>query len=150
MNEFSLHLNFIFAFLSTIGFSVYMNSPKEQLIPCGITGAVGWATYYISNLSIDNSIFANFLAALMVSIISEIFARKFKKPAILFIIPGILPLVPGLGLYNTMLYLVQGNYGIAISKGMDVVLIAGAIAIAMLVTISILRTINFFKKKVKI
>lgn len=146
MNELPIHLNFIFAFISTLGFSVYMNSPKEQLIPCGITGAIGWVTYYLSSITMSNPIYSNFLASLMVAILSEIFARKLKKPAILFIIPGILPLVPGLGLYNTMLYLIQGNYGMAISKGTDTILIGGAIALAMLVVTSIIRTINFFKK----
>ena len=147
MNELPIHLNFIFAFLSTVGFSIYMNIPKEQLIICSTTGAISWIVYYLTNTTISNIAFSNFFAALVVSILSEIFARKFKKPTILFIIPGILPLVPGLGLYNTMFYLVQGNYSMAVSKGIDTLVTSGAIALAMLVTISMLRTIKFYKKK---
>ena len=147
MNDLPIFLHFIFAFMSTIGFAVYMNCPKDQIIPCGITGTVGWIIYYFLNIQLESIIFANFIAALAVTVMSDKFARKLKKPAILFILPGIIPLVPGLGLYNTMLYLVQGDYTLAISKGMDTLLVSGAIALALLVNVSLVKTFRFFRRK---
>lgn len=150
MNDiFSILTQFIFAFVSTVGFSIYMNAPVNQLAACGITGAVGWIFYYVLKINSFNSLMSNFIASLVVTIMSERFARKLKKPAILFVIPGILPLVPGLGLYNTMLYLVQGNYALAVSKGIDTLLTSGAIALAVLVVTSIARGVQANKKKIK-
>ena len=81
---------------------------------------------------------------------SEYLARKLKQPAIVFVIPGIIPLVPGLGMYNTMLYLVQNDYNLAISKGADVLFVGGAISLGVLIVTSIVRSINLFEMKKKL
>ena len=90
---------------------------------------------------------SNFVAALLVSYISEILARKLKQPAIIFIIPGIIPLVPGLGMYNTMLYLVQNDYNNAIAKGADVLFVGGAISLGILVITSLVKTLHIISIK---
>ena len=76
---------------------------------------------------------------------SEILARKLKYPAISFVIPGIIPLVPGLSLYNTMLFLVQNNYDSAISTGATTLFVSGAIALGVLVVSSLFRTLTILK-----
>ena len=135
MTDIPIYMHFIYSTLATIGFSIFLNSPIKALIPAGITGGIGWTIY--------------FLAAVIVSLISEILARKLKFPAILFVIPGIIPLVPGLGMYNTMLYLVQNNYDLAISTGTDVLFVACAIALGVLVITSLVRTLNLIKSRKK-
>ena len=149
MTDIPIYMHFIYSTLATIGFSIFLNSPIKALIPAGITGGIGWTIYYYLNEVSSNSIFANFLAAVIVSLISEILARKLKFPAILFVIPGIIPLVPGLGMYNTMLYLVQNNYDLAISTGTDVLFVACAIALGVLVITSLVRTLNSIKVQKK-
>lgn len=146
MSNAPLYLHFIFAFLATVCFSIFLNAPKKELVYCGLTGAFGWITYCILKLLNFNSIFSNFAASFVVGQISEFLAKKLKKPAILFVIPGIVSLVPGLGLYKTMFYLVQGNYDLAFSMGTDAVLISGAIALGILVNTSISRTIKTLNK----
>lgn len=135
--EMPLYLHFIFAFMATVGYSIFFNVPRKQLLYCGIAGAAGWVVYIISNNILFNPVFSNFLASLTVTLTSEKLARKLKKPAILFIIPGIIPLVPGLGLYKTMLSFVQGDYNLAISKGIETLLVSGAIALGIMVTTSL-------------
>ncbi len=151
MTDMPIYLHFIYSTLATVGFAVFLNAPKSTLIPAGITGGVGWTIFYFLVNFSSNDIFANFFAALVVSLISEILARKLKHPAILFVIPGIIPLVPGLGMYNTMLYLVQSNYDLAISTGANVLFVGAAIALGVLVITSLGKTINIFihTKKVR-
>ena len=146
MTNMPVFMHFIYSFISTIGFAVFLKAPKSTLIPSGFVGGIGWAVYYFLMTITNNNIMSNFTAALLVSLISELFARKLKKPAILFIIPGIIPLVPGLGMYNTMLNFVQGHYNLAISTGTDTILTSGAIALGLLVTTSTLKTINTLNK----
>ncbi len=95
----------------------------------------------------NNNIMSNFIAALLVSLSSELLARKLKQPAIVFTIPGIILLVPGLGMYNTMLYLVQGNYTAAIAKGADVLFIAGALSMGVLIVTALFKTIVMVSQK---
>ena len=63
----------------------------------------------------------------------------------MFVIPGILPLIPGIGLYNTMLSLIQKNYSLAMSKGTDALFLSAAIALGVLVVTSFVRTLNLLK-----
>ena len=142
MTDMPVYMHFLYSTIATIGFSVFLNAPKSALIPAGLTGGIGWSVYYFLIHTTNNDILANFLASILVALISEILARKLKYPAILFVIPGIIPLVPGLGMYNTMLYLVQSNYELAISKGANVLFIGGAISLGVLVVTSLSRTLN--------
>ena len=142
MTDMPIYMHFLYSTIATMGFSVFLNAPKSALIPSGLTGGIGWTFYYYLINATNNDILSNFLAAVLVAWISEYLARKLKYPAILFVIPGIIPLVPGLGMYNTMLYLVQTNYELAISKGANVLFVGGAISLGVLVVTSLSRTLN--------
>lgn len=142
MTNMPVYMHFLYSTLATIGFSIYFNVPKSALILSGLTGGIGWSLYYVLINSTNNDILSNFIAAIVVAWISEILARKLKHPAILFVIPGIIPLVPGLGMYNTMLYLAQSNYELAIAKGANVLFVGGAISLGVLVVTSLSRTFN--------
>ncbi|MCC3864468.1 threonine/serine exporter family protein [Terrisporobacter petrolearius] len=147
MTDMPLYLHFIYSFFATVGFAIFLNAPKSTLISSGFVGGLGWSVfYYLVKLS-GNDILANFIAALLVSYFSEILARKLRQPAIIFIIPGIIPLVPGLGMYNTMLYLVQHDYNNAISKGADVLFVGGAISLGILVVTSLVKTLHMLSIK---
>lgn len=72
--------------------------------------------------------------------------RKFwracqKAPANIFSLIGIVPLVPGGGLYQTMLALVMDDYSAALSTGVQTMLIAGAIALAIAVVAVFFRAL---------
>lgn len=142
MSDMPIYFHFIFAVVATVGFSIFFNSPVKSLVPAGIAGGIAWSVYiYLFRLT-NNSVFSNFIAAVLVSFFSEILARKMKQPAIVFVIPGILPLVPGLGLYNTMLHVVQKNFDLALSTGADTILISGAISLGVLVVTSLSKTLK--------
>lgn len=147
MTDMPVFIHFIYSFISTIGFAVFLKAPKSTLIPSGFAGGVGWSVYYFLMTVTNNNIMSNFIAALLVSLISELFARKFKQPAIVFTIPGIILLVPGLGMYNTMLYLVQSNYTAAIAKGADVLFVAGALSMGVLIVTSLFKTMVMISQK---
>ena len=147
MTNMPLYMHFIYSFMVTIGFSVFLNAPKSTLFPCGFVGAMGWTSFYFFNQVTKNNILANFIAALLVSYISEILARKLKQPAIIFVIFGVIPLVPGLGMYNTMLYLIQNDYNNAIAKGADVLFVGGAISLGVLIITSLAKTFRLISMK---
>ncbi|WP_297136543.1 threonine/serine exporter family protein [Terrisporobacter sp.] len=144
----TLITNFIFSALATAGFSIFFNSPKRSLIPVGVIGGIGWTIYMILFDISENAILANFFAASFISLVSEILARKMKFPAIIFAIPGILPLIPGLGLYKTMLFLVEGNYTDAVSVGTNAVFVSASIAMGVLLITSLVNTYYIIRTKI--
>lgn len=149
MTNMPLYLHFLYSLIATIGFSIFLCVPRKTLLATGFSGALGWSIYYIMSSFSVNEVSSNFLATLIVTLLSEILARKLKQPAIIFIIPGIIPLVPGLGMYKTMLYLVQSKYYEAIAKGVNVLLVGGAIALGVLIITSLSNTLNHLSLKEK-
>lgn len=124
----SILLQFIYSFFGTTGFAIYFGSPVNSIIPSGIAGGASWSLYYIVYSNFDNKILATFMGAFLVGTLGEILATKYKKPATVFITPGIVTLVPGAGMYYTMSYLVNENFISAIDEGVEVFFIAAAIA----------------------
>ena len=82
-------------------------------------------------LGLDSAPVAAFVAGVLVGISAEITARLRKGPAIVYATMGVIPLVPGYGLYRTMEYMVQTDYMQALAAGMETALVAGAIALSL-------------------
>ena len=134
----SIHV--IFSYLAAVGFAVFLNSPKKTLYVAGGIGMISWVIYVLlMRINID-MMTSNFIGASIAALLSEILARKMKKPTILFIVPGIITLIPGLGLYNTMSYVVEGDFQLAFTTGANVLLASGAIALGVIVISSLFRT----------
>jgi len=140
-----LILQFIFSFFATAGFSIFFNAPFKSILPTGIAGALSWTLYYIINQNYNHKIIGVFLGAFLVGLFGEFLAIKLKKPATVFITPGIVPLVPGAGMYYTMLNLVQNNFSKAASFGAETFFLAASIAIGVIASTIFSRSIRSFK-----
>lgn len=131
----------LYAFLATVGFAVIFNAPKDTIVKSGLHGMAGWAVYLLTKEFTSSPIGGSFLAALTVGILGEIFAKVFKKPSTTFTIPGIIPLVPGAGIYYTMLALTKKNFFSAADSGSQTILVSIAIASGIIVSSSFNRAI---------
>ncbi len=139
-------LNSFYAFLSSLGFGILFNIRGKNLIIASIGGGLGWFTYLLSSKLQPSIVFSLFLASMVVSIYSEIMARVYKNPVTIFIICAIIPLVPGGGMYFATLEAVKGNLNAALSKGVETLFSAGAIAVAIVFVSSISTTFKKIKK----
>lgn len=138
---------FVFAFLATLGFCILFHVPARKIPPASAVGGIGWLLYLIC-LSFDMSTTSScFIAACAVGLLSDIASRVFKDAATLFVLPGILCLVPGAGMYNTMLAVINGDLKEAASICITTLSMAGAIALGLLVVGSFLRIIVAIVKK---
>ncbi|SJZ88923.1 threonine/serine exporter family protein [Selenihalanaerobacter shriftii] len=128
-------------FLATIAFGIIFKLPKKALFNAGLAGVLGWAAYNFALGYADNQIFASFIGVVVITIIAEVSARLLKEPATLFIVAGIIPLVPGSQAYFTMLNLIEKDYQAAIETGIETLLIAGAMS-AGIIFVGILVTLK--------
>ncbi len=148
----NLMLQFILASLGTIGFAIVSSTPKESLIKTGIIGGAGWAIYVYLTRQNAPLFFSYFLSAAFLSLAGEIAARIFHNPATVFIIPAIIPLVPGYSLYLSMLEFMSGSYDKGIQKGVETLFGAAAIAVGIILASSIARIFyqQYNKYKIRI
>ena len=120
----------IAAVTGTVGFSVLYSVPRAYYPYCGFIGGAGWFLYclLIPNCSPPE---ATLLAAILVVLLSRLFAVKERCPVTIFLISGMFPLVPGGGIYWTAYYIVTGEMELAAEKGFTAVKVAVAIVLAI-------------------
>ncbi len=123
-------LNLIYCFAASLFFALIMNAPKKTLIHSSIVASIGYIIYITCSNELNITL-GFFAGTTFVAMMGEIFARKFKMPATIFIFPAVIPMVPGYGLYQTMLALVQNNITQALEIGVNTILNIAAMAIAM-------------------
>lgn len=139
--------NFVFAFLATAGYSIFFNVPVRLLGWVSSVGGLGWMIYLIGEDYLPSPSVYAFLAAVFVSILGEILARKLRQPAIIIVIPGILPLIPGIGLYRTVYAIMQKNYAQAGSYGLKALSVSIGIAMGVLIISSLSKFFNMYQLK---
>ena len=126
------------SFLATLAYAVLFNVPKQYYTTCGITGLSGWIVY-LAMCQVTTVALASFVGTLAVVLISRIFTVRKKCPITIFLVSGIIPLVPGAGIYYTAYYLVTGQMSLAAVKGLEAVKIAFAIVLGIIFVVSIPR-----------
>ena len=144
----------VFGFFSTLGFGIVFNAPKKHLITVSLIGAVGMFILFFMTTEYG-LISASFFGTCAVAILAEIASRAGKDATTIFIIPGIIPFVPGAPLYETMSNLLIGDYTESITNGTQALIIAGCIAgalvfmaaFARLILVLVNRLSMFFTRK---
>lgn len=138
-------LPFLYATLATFGFAIVFEVKKPKfLLFSSLIGGLGWLMFLLLEGHVA-PVFQYLYATIFVSAMSEITARIWKAPATIFLLPGIIPLVPGGGLYYCMSYLLDGDYTLFAQKGLQTTAYAGAIAAGVSIVTSLVRVI-FWKR----
>ncbi|MGN0504957.1 MAG: threonine/serine exporter family protein [Lachnospiraceae bacterium] len=132
MNEYLVSL--LTAFVGTIGFSIFFNIKKERLLYVAISGTVICAIYLCCLKWLHGNLFlSNLIPSILATIYAELSARLKKAPAIVFLLPAIIVLIPGGSFYYTMSHLVNGNEEQFREVGMQTMQSALGIAVGILV-----------------
>lgn len=141
MSLWEMLLQVVSAFVGVVTLAVLFRVPKRYLVLTGVTGAVGWFVQLTMTELLDNQVFVAFLAAFSVAVLSQIFARISKAPVTLYLVTGILPLVPGIGMYRTVYYLLQGDNKQTSHYLAYTLQVAGMIALAIFVVDSFFKVV---------
>ena len=107
----------------------------------------GFITFTAVRSSGPPDFFAGFLSAAAVSFYAEVLARLQKSTVTTYLLIGIIPMVPGAGIYHTMEYCIQGDTALFISEGLHTLGMAGALAIGILVVDSTWRMIRLVQRR---
>lgn len=117
------------------GFSCfYMNTAIRDIFYGALTGAAGWIVFKLTD--------SYFAASFTVGFISVITNWITRRPATVFMLPGLLPLVPGGGMFYTMRHAVQGSMKLSASTGFETLSAAGAIAFGIALASSLQKIVS--------
>lgn len=140
---------FLAAVAGTIAFGAMFGVEREYYSYCGLIGGAGWAVYVIlwERMQFASEAVTVFLATVLVIFLSRLCAVKKRCPVTIFLISGILPLVPGAGIYWTAYYLVTDQLAEASQRGFLAVKAAIAIVLGIVFVFEIPQ--SFFRRAVR-
>ena len=140
-------LQILAAGIGTVAFGALFGVPSKYYPYCGLIAASGWAVYVFlwMRTGFWSEAVVVFLATVLVILMSRFFAVRERCPVTIFLICGILPLVPGAGIYWTCYYLVTGQLDEASTRGFSALKAAVAIVLGIVFVFEIPQ--RFFKGK---
>lgn len=146
---YSFVVHCLVSFIGCVGFAIYWNVHGYGVPLCALGGMLTWAVYLIAIKLGCGVIGANFWAAVVAAIFSEVMARIRKYPAITYLVVSAFPLLPGAGIYYTMSYILQNNTDMAWQKGMETAAIAGVMAVGILLVSTAVRFYYVLRGRIK-
>ena len=98
----------IFGGVTSLGFALMFNTPKRALWTVFILGALGYLIKFILFKEIEvNLILSIFIASSFVGISGMYFAHRTHTPPIIFMIPAVINMIPGLISYEFMMGMID-------------------------------------------
>lgn len=92
--------------MGSLAFGIVYKMKAQRLWVVAVGGGAGWFVYSVLFL-VTGSVFAgNMGASMFATGYSEIMARRKKAPVVVFLLPCLIPLVPGGSLYYAMNHVV--------------------------------------------
>ncbi len=123
----------IISAFATLGFSLFYDSPKKSYKVVFVSGFISWFLYKNLTNILNNKFVAILLASAVIGIIGEISSTKIHMPVTVFVIPGIISLVPGADMYYTMYYIIEQNSKLALHHAGNSMVFACSIALGILI-----------------
>ena len=136
----------VFAFLGCLGFCPSFNVQGMGALLCCLGGGLSWAVYLTVIFLGGNSYIATLLAAVLVSVYSEIMARVRKCPATSYLTISLFPLVPGLTIYQAMDHGIRGNTDLFWETFLRAFGAAGCIALGLLAVTAVMDIRRHWKR----
>jgi uncharacterized membrane protein YjjB (DUF3815 family) len=142
--------NTFWAGIAALGFAVLFNVPRRALFGCALGGALAYGVRtLLVQFGVTGIEAATLLGAIVVGFVGVKFGHRWHVPAPVFIVPGVIPLVPGYLAFRTMidlLTLTTSGPGVdqalllaAVVNSLKTALIVGGIAAGVAVPSLLLR-----------
>lgn len=98
----------LFSGIAALGFAILFNVPRRALIYCVLAGAVGHALRTLMMEQFGLSIvLSTLIGATTVGFLAKGCAYRLHIPSLVFGISGVIPMVPGVFAFQTMLAVLQ-------------------------------------------
>lgn len=130
-------VHFLAAAVGTVAFALIFDVPPRFYALCALIGGAGfWCVEALMALGLSATE-ATFFATALVTLSSRICAVWRRCPVTVFLISGIIPLVPGARVYWTAYYLVMGDTSEALTRGFAAIRVAVAIVLGIVLILEI-------------
>lgn len=121
-------IQLLMALAGAFGFALIFQLKRRFLLTASLGGLLNWGVYLLT-FHLSGEIFIScFIAATAAALYCELTAYFMKAPVTLFLVPAVIPSIPGGSLYSTMRFAVKGDWQTAADFGLETLQYALAIA----------------------
>ena len=133
--------------VALLGIAVIFDVPPKKMFWAMVGSIISCVLMLIGDKYGLDPLITNMIATAIPCVYCEIMARMLKTPTTVFMIPTLLPLVPGSRLYYTMFYLFSGEQELFLDNMLIAVKICTGIAVAIIVVTGAMRWIEAVKRQ---
>lgn len=132
--------------LAAIGFGVLYNiTSKTTLLLAGITGGIGSFVYQLCVELGMTVLSASFYGAAGFTLAASLFSKLRHEPDTMFLVPALIPLVPGGTVFQMMTAFLEGRLYVGLGRFLDAMAIAGMLVFGMMVVSAVLKLVLFLQ-----
>ena len=132
-------IQILMGFLGSVGFSVMFHIRGKRLVIASLGGLMSWAVFLLLAGLLPAEPTRYFLASAAVTVYAEVFARVIKTPTTTFLVPSLIPLIPGGSLYYTMNYALNEQWPAFAAKAIYTLELAAALALGIIAVTTLTR-----------
>ena len=144
MNPF---LQILMGTLGTFGFNILFNIRGRKLLFATMGGFISWSVFLLLEEAIPSEALRYFISAATITVYGEALARLEKTPTTTFLVPSIIPLIPGSALYYTMNYALGEQWSKFAEQAFYTLQLALSLAVGIIAVTTAVRLLTAFLKK---
>lgn len=126
-------------FLGSLGFGILFHIKGRKLLIASLGGLMSWTVFLLLEPVLPGEAVRYFLASAAVTVYAEVFARVIKTPTTTFLVPSLIPLIPGGALYYTMNYALNEQWPAFADKAVYTLGLAAALALGIIAVTTLTR-----------
>jgi uncharacterized membrane protein YjjB (DUF3815 family) len=127
------------ASLAALGFGIFFNLRGLKLLTAAFGGGIGWLFFLLAKPGGDLVQYC--MASAAITLFAEVMARIQRAPVTIYLVPALIPLVPGGLIYEAMLHALNGQNELFLSIGLHALTITGALTLGIVTVSSLMRLI---------
>ena len=133
--------------VGSFGFSVLYHLRGGKLLLAALGGGLSWAVYLALAPVLPDEPIRYFICACFVAFYAEILARILKTPATTFLIPSMIPHIPGGALYTTMRYALEKQWQLCLNQAFNTFKLALALALGFVAVLTVFNVLNVLRSR---
>lgn len=135
--------------LGSLGFNILFNIRGRKLVIATLGGLISWSVFLLLAPVFPSESLRYFFAAAAVTVYGEGFARIEKTPTTTFLVPSVIPLIPGGSLYYTMNYALNKQWAAFSHRGFYTIQLALSLAVGIIAVTTLTRLLTAARKRLR-
>ena len=135
-------IQLLMAYLGSFGFNILFHIRGRKLFWASLGGLISWAVFLGLEPLLPGEAIRFFCAAAAITVYGEILARVEKTPTTTFLVPSVIPLIPGGSLYYTMNYALNKQWAEFSHQVVHTLQLALALAVGIIAITTLTRLLT--------